>query len=348
MPGRSFNSGNYRHGFNGKENDHHWGDQLIQDYGFRLYNPAIAKFLSVDPLTRMYPMLTPYQFASNSSIANIDLDGLEASSSIRLTASDGSLITIPADSDPIIITEKTKDLYLNSGNYTTEEFYSKYPKNTLGSFTVDGHEFYASYHGENGEFTGYYSHTANEYYNQSDKPIKLIETPFFKGYTPLLHTPSSEGIFEDPTSGVMADAMVAKDYASMASGTGIFLAVTKKGVQLLGKGLKGVLNGTKKLFQRYKIDGINHTADGMPRVKATKGNKKYDITEGRVKEYVPEPRAPSGWRQASFKGKNAEKVPFGTRRIGGAGKGKKRTPSLREKRLLRKAHKNCPQCKKSS
>jgi len=51
---------------------------LIQDYGFRLYNPAIGKFLSVDPLTSEYPELTPYQFASNTPILNIDLDGLES------------------------------------------------------------------------------------------------------------------------------------------------------------------------------------------------------------------------------------------------------------------------------
>jgi RHS repeat-associated protein len=77
MPGRKFNTGSYRHGFNGKENDHEWGDQLIQDYGFRLYNPAIAKFLSVDPLSPMYPWYTPYQFAGNSPIKFVDLDGLE-------------------------------------------------------------------------------------------------------------------------------------------------------------------------------------------------------------------------------------------------------------------------------
>jgi RHS repeat-associated protein len=77
MPGRKFNSGNYRFGFNGKENDREWGNQLIQDYGFRLYNPAIGKFLSVDPLMKGYPMLTPYQFASNRPIDGIDLDGLE-------------------------------------------------------------------------------------------------------------------------------------------------------------------------------------------------------------------------------------------------------------------------------
>jgi len=34
--------------------------------------------LSVDPLTGSYPMLTPYQFASNTPIQAIDLDGLEA------------------------------------------------------------------------------------------------------------------------------------------------------------------------------------------------------------------------------------------------------------------------------
>ncbi len=38
---------------------------------------AMAKFLSIDPLTKKYPELTPYQFASNSPIQGIDLDGLE-------------------------------------------------------------------------------------------------------------------------------------------------------------------------------------------------------------------------------------------------------------------------------
>jgi hypothetical protein len=48
-----------------------------QDYGMRIYDPRLGRFLSVDPLTKTYPMLTPYQFASNTPIAAIDLDGLE-------------------------------------------------------------------------------------------------------------------------------------------------------------------------------------------------------------------------------------------------------------------------------
>jgi RHS repeat-associated protein len=48
-----------------------------QDYGFRIYDPRIGKFLSVDPLTKDYPWYTPYQFAGNMSISAIDLDGSE-------------------------------------------------------------------------------------------------------------------------------------------------------------------------------------------------------------------------------------------------------------------------------
>jgi hypothetical protein len=40
--------------------------------------PNEVKFLSVDPLSKKYPELTPYQFASNTPIQAIDLDGLEA------------------------------------------------------------------------------------------------------------------------------------------------------------------------------------------------------------------------------------------------------------------------------
>ena len=76
MAERTFSNESYRYGFNGKENDTDFGSH-IQDYGFRLYSPAEVRFLSVDPLTKGYPMLTPYQFASNTPIWGIDLDGLE-------------------------------------------------------------------------------------------------------------------------------------------------------------------------------------------------------------------------------------------------------------------------------
>lgn len=79
MPGRNHQVGNYRYGFNAKENDNEVKGQSNQlDYGMRIYDPRLGKFLSVDPLTKKYPMLTPYQFASNTPIMAIDLDGAEA------------------------------------------------------------------------------------------------------------------------------------------------------------------------------------------------------------------------------------------------------------------------------
>ena len=43
----------------------------------RIYDPRLGRFLSVDPITKEYPELTPYQFASNRPIDGTDLDGLE-------------------------------------------------------------------------------------------------------------------------------------------------------------------------------------------------------------------------------------------------------------------------------
>lgn len=78
MPGRHANTGDYRYGFNGKEmDDEVKGEGNQYDYGFRIYDPRIGKFLSTDPLFRGYPYYTPYQFAGNKPIWAVDLDGLE-------------------------------------------------------------------------------------------------------------------------------------------------------------------------------------------------------------------------------------------------------------------------------
>ncbi|GAA3954571.1 hypothetical protein GO495_31455 [Chitinophaga oryziterrae] len=78
MPGRGFSSGKYRYGFNGKENDNEVkGEGNQQDYGMRVYDSRSGKFLSVDPLTKDFAWYTPYQFAGNTPIQAIDLDGAE-------------------------------------------------------------------------------------------------------------------------------------------------------------------------------------------------------------------------------------------------------------------------------
>lgn len=77
MPGRTYDAdtAGYRYGFNGKEADPENGNQY--DYGFRIYNPQVARFLSVDPLMAQYPGWGPYSFAMNSCISGADIDGKE-------------------------------------------------------------------------------------------------------------------------------------------------------------------------------------------------------------------------------------------------------------------------------
>ncbi|CAN5271199.1 hypothetical protein BH09BAC3_BH09BAC3_35180 [soil metagenome] len=69
---------NYRYGFNGKENDNEVkGNGNQQDYGLRIYDPRLGRFLSVDPLAASFAWNSPYCFAENSPIWGIDLDGGE-------------------------------------------------------------------------------------------------------------------------------------------------------------------------------------------------------------------------------------------------------------------------------
>jgi RHS repeat-associated protein len=82
LPGRNYSSSSYRFGFNGKENDNEIiGTGRWQDYGERMYRTDLGIFFSPDPIIvygKKYPELSTYQFASNTPIQAIDLDGLEA------------------------------------------------------------------------------------------------------------------------------------------------------------------------------------------------------------------------------------------------------------------------------
>ncbi len=81
----------YCFGFNGKEMDNEVSGSGNQyDYGFRIYNPRLGKFLSVDPLAGDYPWYTSYQFAGNKPIWAIDIDGLEEYYITYRYAKDGS------------------------------------------------------------------------------------------------------------------------------------------------------------------------------------------------------------------------------------------------------------------
>ena len=78
MEERTGSAEGYRFGFNGKESDNEvYGTGNVYDYGFRVYNPRLGRFLSQDPLSSFFPFYSPYQFAGNKPIWAIDLEGLQ-------------------------------------------------------------------------------------------------------------------------------------------------------------------------------------------------------------------------------------------------------------------------------
>ncbi len=68
----------YRFGFNGQEKVNEWaGIGNFMDYTERGQDTRTGRFLSVDALSDKFPWYSPYQFAGNTPIQAIDLDGAE-------------------------------------------------------------------------------------------------------------------------------------------------------------------------------------------------------------------------------------------------------------------------------
>ncbi len=76
MPGRKFNGGDYKYGFNGMENDNELkGDGNSVDFGARMYDPRLGRFFALDPRIKDFPYWSPYLFAANNPIRFIDVNG---------------------------------------------------------------------------------------------------------------------------------------------------------------------------------------------------------------------------------------------------------------------------------
>ena len=76
MPGREFSSTDYRYGFNGKENDNEVkGNGNSLDFGARIYDPRLGRWMSPDPKAHEYMSWSPYNFAMNTPISAYDADG---------------------------------------------------------------------------------------------------------------------------------------------------------------------------------------------------------------------------------------------------------------------------------
>ena len=76
IPGRNANPGDYRYGFQNQETDPEMLGGAVA-FKYRVHDPRIGRFLSVDPLVPEYPWNSPYAFSENRVIDGVELEGLE-------------------------------------------------------------------------------------------------------------------------------------------------------------------------------------------------------------------------------------------------------------------------------
>jgi RHS repeat-associated protein len=84
LPGRNQNASDYRFAYQGKEHD----DELKSnansyDFGARIYDPRVGRWLSRDPLADQFPSESPYEAMGNDPVNRVDPDGREVSTVVQ-------------------------------------------------------------------------------------------------------------------------------------------------------------------------------------------------------------------------------------------------------------------------
>jgi len=90
-------SKDYRFGFQGQEKDDEVkGENKSVNYKYRVHDPRLGRFFTMDPLASKYPFYSSYQFSGNKTIAFVELEGLEEGKIIdsKEKGSDGDMINV--------------------------------------------------------------------------------------------------------------------------------------------------------------------------------------------------------------------------------------------------------------
>ncbi|MBN2727957.1 MAG: hypothetical protein JXR53_01930 [Bacteroidales bacterium] len=78
MPGRNYNLDEYRFGFQGQEMDNEiYGNGNALSFKYRVHDPRLGRFFSVDPMAFKYPHESPYSYVGYRPLNTIDPWGMD-------------------------------------------------------------------------------------------------------------------------------------------------------------------------------------------------------------------------------------------------------------------------------
>ncbi|MNU91499.1 RHS Repeat protein [compost metagenome] len=121
LPNRKGAEGDsYRYGFNGKEKDDELkGKGNSYDFGARMYDSRLGRWLTIDPLAKQFANQSPYNYAANSPIYLLDSDGKV----VKLYNAAGELIATISKGKTVI--NKTGKLLIEDINILSSYEFAK-------------------------------------------------------------------------------------------------------------------------------------------------------------------------------------------------------------------------------
>lgn len=144
LPGRNFSAANYRWGFNGAEKDDEvrGSTGTSYDFGARMLDVRVGRWLSLDPLARKFPDQSPYNFANDNPIYYLDPNGKTGITYLTVFDKHGNETKITlVDHNDVKSYDHYSHFWADGTTWTSKWDYSQtatldFRNNPKGTFTV--------------------------------------------------------------------------------------------------------------------------------------------------------------------------------------------------------------------